>query len=251
MPRVRIGQIWMDALTFEGAIDAIERLIGRGGAVYTPNVDHVVRAETNAALRDAYAAADLSLADGQWVVWASRLLGTPLPEKISGSDFAIPVIRRVSQRGQSVYLLGGAPGAAEGAARRLERECGAKICGVDPSRIDLNRPDPAVVERIRKASPAVVLVALGAPKQEIWIQRHLPELRPAVLIGVGGTLEFLSGQIQRAPAWISKSGLEWAFRLIREPRRLARRYLIDDPKFAAIVLRTAREPRARRNTVIM
>jgi N-acetylglucosaminyldiphosphoundecaprenol N-acetyl-beta-D-mannosaminyltransferase len=246
--RVRIGPIWMDALTFPGVLKRIEELVaaGRGGAIFTPNVDHIVKADRSRALREAYQTADLSLPDGQWVLWASRLLGTPLSEKISGSDLALPLARLAAAKGWSMYLLGGADGVAEAAAARLERETGVRICGFESPFIDLASPDPAVAERVRAARPTLVLVALGAPKQELWIQRNLETLRPAVMLAVGGTLDFVAGRLRRAPRWMSRSGLEWLFRLALEPRRLARRYLIDDPHFLAIVARTLREPRSAR-----
>ena len=245
--RVRIGSLWLDALSFDGALAAVEQLLasGTGGALFTPNVDHIVTAESHAGLRDAYAAADLSVADGQWVVWASRLLGTPLPEKISGSDLLLPLARAAGQKGRSIFLLGGAPGIAEEAARRLEKE-GALICGLESPRIDLAEPQDALVARIAGARPSLVLVALGCPKQELWIHRHRARLRPAVLVGIGATLDFLAGRVRRAPPWVSRTGLEWAFRLALEPRRLARRYLVNDPKFLGILLRTLRESRVRR-----
>jgi len=244
--RVRIGSVWIDVLTFAQAVDDILALMERnGGSVFTPNVDHLVTAESSAALREAYAAVDLSVADGQWVVWASQILGTPLPGKISGSDLILPLARAAGSRGRSIYLLGGAPGVAELAARRLEAE-GARICGLESPIVDLAAPQDNLVARVAAAKPSLVLVALGAPKQEIWIHRHGPRLRPAVLIGVGGTLDFLAGRIRRAPRWVSRAGLEWLFRLAHEPRRLARRYLVNDPKFLGIVLRTLREPLSAR-----
>jgi N-acetylglucosaminyldiphosphoundecaprenol N-acetyl-beta-D-mannosaminyltransferase len=245
--RIRIGSVWIDALTFEGALQAVERLIaaGHGGALFTPNVDHIVTADSHADLREAYAAADLSLADGQWVVWASQLLGTPLPAKISGSDLILPLAREAGRTGRSIFLLGGAPGVAEAAAHRLEKE-GAIVCGWESPQIDLAAPQDELVARIAAVKPALILVALGCPRQEIWIHRHRERLRPAVLLGVGGTLDFITGRIRRAPGWISKAGLEWAFRLLLEPRRLARRYLVNDPWFLGILLRTLLEPRERR-----
>ena len=248
MGRVRVGHIWIDSLTFDGALDSIEALIGRGGAVFTPNVDHVVTADKNEEFRAAYERADVSVADGQWVVWAAKVLGTPLPAKISGSDLTYPLAKRAGAKGRSIYLLGGADGAAAAAAKRLTEECGVRIAGIDSPRIDLTRPDPALLERIKEAKPDLVLVALGSPKQELWIHRNREALRPAVLLGIGATLDFLAGQIKRAPGWISRAGLEWLFRLALEPRRLAKRYLVNDPKFAAIVLRTLREPQVQRIT---
>jgi N-acetylglucosaminyldiphosphoundecaprenol N-acetyl-beta-D-mannosaminyltransferase len=246
MSRIRIGRVWIDCVTFEEALAAVESLIGRGGAVFTPNVDHVVTAEKNEEFAAAYQAADVSVADGQWVVWAARALGTPLPAKISGSDLTLPLAKRLGASGRSVYLLGGAKGAAEKAARRLEQECGVRIAGIDDGRVDLTAPDPAQIARVKAASPDVVLVALGSPKQELWIHRNREAVRPAVLLGVGATLDFLAGYVRRAPPWISKAGMEWMFRLALEPKRLARRYLVDDPRFAAVVLRTLREPEPRR-----
>jgi N-acetylglucosaminyldiphosphoundecaprenol N-acetyl-beta-D-mannosaminyltransferase len=240
--RVRIGHVWIDALGFAEALTEIEQLVaaGRGGAVFTPNVDHVVTAEDDEAFRAAYAAASLSLADGQPLIWASRLLGTPLPAKISGSDLVLPLMDFAGRRGWRVYLLGGRPGAAAAAAERFQRELGVEIAGVDTPSIDLAREsqDDAITERIRGARAHLVLVALGAPKQELWIHRVRERIRPAVAIGVGATLDFIAGHVRRAPAWMSRHGLEWLFRLSQEPRRLARRYLLKDPRFVVVLART-------------
>jgi N-acetylglucosaminyldiphosphoundecaprenol N-acetyl-beta-D-mannosaminyltransferase len=241
----------MDVLGFDEALSAIEALVasGSGGAVYTPNVDHVVTAEDDQAFREAYADASLSLVDGQPLVWSARLLGTPLPAKISGSDLVWPLMERAARGGWRVYLLGGDPGVAEKAADRLGRELGATIVGADASRIRLDAPAPEVdviVDRIRATRPALILVALGAPKQELWIHQVRSRLQPAVLIGVGASLDFIAGTVRRAPRWLSRLSLEWLYRLLREPRRLAYRYLWKDPRFLAILLRTAREPRTGR-----
>jgi N-acetylglucosaminyldiphosphoundecaprenol N-acetyl-beta-D-mannosaminyltransferase len=248
--RVRFGELWVDALTFAQALDAIEALVvaGRGGSVFTPNVDHVVNADDNPSFRAAYAAASLSLADGQPLVWTSRLLGAPLPEKISGSDLIFPLMKRAAERRWRVYLFGGGPGVAEKAAQVLTEQFGVTIVGCEAPRISLE-PDPAVdgpvVERIRKANPQLLLVALGAPKQELWLHRAGAAIRPTVGVGVGASLDFVAGA-RRAPRWMSRAGLEWLFRLLQEPRRLARRYLINDPKFLLILYRTLRTPRSLR-----
>ncbi len=249
-PRVRFGHLWIDALSFEEAIDRVAALVaaGKGGSVFTPNVDHVVTAEDDPAFRAAYAEADLSLADGQPLVWCSRLLGARVPEKISGSDLVWPLLERAAREGWGVYLLGGAPGSAEIAARRAEAELGLRVVGLDAPMVPLDGPageDP-VAERVRASGAQLVLVALGAPKQERWIHRSLPRLRPAVAIGVGATLDFIAGRVQRAPRWMSRSGLEWLYRLLQEPRRLAGRYLWKDPRFLGILLRTMLSPRSGR-----
>jgi N-acetylglucosaminyldiphosphoundecaprenol N-acetyl-beta-D-mannosaminyltransferase len=242
--RLWLGRLPIDAVTFAEALDRIEALVsaGRGGAVFTPNVDHVVKAEHDPELRAAYAAASLSLADGTPVVWASRLLRPPLPEKVSGSDLVVPLAERAARRGWRVYLLGGAAGAAERAAAALASRHGTNVVGTEAPVVTLEpRGDAtsrAIVERIRGARPDLVLVAFGAPKQEIWIHRHAAALRPAVAIGVGASLDFLAGAVPRAPAWMSRTGLEWLYRLGREPRRLWRRYLVEDPEFALVLVRT-------------
>jgi N-acetylglucosaminyldiphosphoundecaprenol N-acetyl-beta-D-mannosaminyltransferase len=247
--RIRIGEIWIDQLTLAEALDSIELLVdaGRGGAVFTPNTDHLVTAEEDAELREAYAGADLALVDGMPVVWASRLLGTPLPERVSGADLTPLLLERAAGRGLRVYLLGGQPGVAAKAAERL-RGRGVAIAGTASPFIGLGaQPDEdEVVAQVRAARPDLVLVALGAPKQERFIHRRARQLAPAVCIGVGATLDFLAGTVRRAPRWMSRAGLEWLFRLIQEPRRLARRYLLNDPRFALIVWRTLQAPRETR-----
>jgi N-acetylglucosaminyldiphosphoundecaprenol N-acetyl-beta-D-mannosaminyltransferase len=250
--RVRLGNIHVDDVTFAQALDAIAAMVAdcRGGTVFTPNVDHVVMAAHDDRFRRAYETADLSLADGMPVLWASRMLGTPLPEKISGSDLVLPLMDRAEREGWRVYILGGAPGVgALAAARLVERFPRIQIAGTDAPRIDMDAPASSrapVLDRLRAAKADVVLVALGAPKQEIFIAEAAPDLRPAVLLGVGAAIDFIAGTAKRAPRWMSSSGLEWLFRLLKEPRRMWRRYLVRDPEFLVIVLRAARASRRAR-----
>jgi len=249
-PRVRIGYLDVHAITLAAALERIASLVERkaGGAVFTPNVDHVVKAERDASFREAYARADLCLADGMPLVWASRLLGASLPEKVSGSDLLLPLMQLAAQRRWRVYLVGGGPGVAEESGQRLRAEHGVRIVGTDSPVVG---PDGAAdksertLERLREARPDLVLVAFGAPKQELWIDRFADQLAPAVAIGVGASLDFLTGSVRRAPAWMSRAGLEWLYRLAREPRRLWRRYLVEDPAFIMIVGRSRRAARTQ------
>jgi N-acetylglucosaminyldiphosphoundecaprenol N-acetyl-beta-D-mannosaminyltransferase len=241
--RVRIGEISIDALSLEDAVRAVEGLVdaGRGGTVFTPNVDHVVKAEREPEFRSAYGQANLVLADGAPLVWASRLLGTRLPERVAGSDLVLPLAELAARRGYRLYLLGGAPGDA-GRAAEVLRAAGVLVVGVEAPRIDLGpegAPDAlAAAERVSAARPHLVYVALGAPKQEIWAERHRTVFAPAVAIGVGASLAFIAGTQPRAPRWMSRAGLEWLHRLSREPRRLWRRYLVEDPRFVSILARS-------------
>jgi N-acetylglucosaminyldiphosphoundecaprenol N-acetyl-beta-D-mannosaminyltransferase len=252
--RSRIGEAWIDRLTFDEALDAVERLIeaGTGGYVVTPNIDHVVNLESNAAFRRAYRSASLVLVDGQPLVWASRLLGAPLPERIAGADLAPRLMTRAAQRHWGVYLLGGPPGVAEAAAAKL-RAGGVEIVGIDapvltgpPDHWDWRNP----IEKIQRARPGLVLAAFGSPKQELWMHQARDEIRPAVALGVGAALDFLAGSVRRAPQWMSRAGMEWLFRLAQEPQRLWRRYLVNDPKFLLVLLRTLRLPRSERVRIV-
>ena len=248
--RLRIGNVWIDAVTFPEALAEIEGLVdrGQGGAVYTPNVDHVVKAESNEAFRRAYDDVSLSLGDGMPVVWVSGLLGCRLPERVAGSDLLMPLLELAARRHWKVYLLGGAPGSAEAATKVLTERLGVQVVGWDDCRIASDGSDPGggSVERARAAKPDLILVGLGPPKQELWIHRGSDALRPAVALGIRAGLDFLAGTYKRAPRWMARIGFEWAYRLAQEPRRLWRRYLVEGPRFVRVVLSTWLAPKASR-----
>jgi N-acetylglucosaminyldiphosphoundecaprenol N-acetyl-beta-D-mannosaminyltransferase len=236
-----MGHVPVNALRFSDALDAIEQLIRTGGgAVFTPNVDHVVMAEHDVAFRAAYRRAELSLADGQPVVWASRLFTNSVPDKVSGSDLLLPLMKRAALRGWRVFLLGGAPGVAQRAAELLRELHAVDVVGIASPRVRTPPPQElldALADSLREARADLVVVALGAPKQELLIDALKDRVRPAALVGMGAALDFLVGRVARAPPWMSRFGLEWLYRLLKEPRRLWRRYLLRDPAFFGIVLR--------------
>ena len=216
---------------------------GRCRYVVTPNVDHVVMYQQSDALRQAYAEASLVLADGAPVVSASRLLGRPLPERVAGSDvvprlFSEAVWQRTNLR---VYLLGGAPGVAQRAAEKMEAAWqGTEVVGVASPPLGFEH-DPQqnaeLVADINAREPDLLLVGLGAPKQELWIQRHHHELTASVALCIGATIDFLAGERARAPCWMRRAGLEWLFRVLLEPRRLGRRYARDAWEFPCLFWR--------------
>lgn len=198
-------------------------------------------ADEDLEFRNVYAAASLRLADGMPLLWGARLLGKPIAEKVSGSDLVGPLLARAARKGWRVYLLGAAPGVAEKAAAILRERPGVHIVGVDAP--FLKDPRSAaerapIVAKIRDAAPDLILVAFGAPKQELFIHAARAELGSAVALGIGASLDFIAGNVSRAPRWISQNGLEWLYRLVKEPRRLWRRYLVRDPKFALILWRS-------------
>jgi N-acetylglucosaminyldiphosphoundecaprenol N-acetyl-beta-D-mannosaminyltransferase len=250
--RLLIGDVWVDVVDSSEALRAIERLVdaGRGGSVFTPNVDHVVKASRNPAFKAAYSRVSLSLADGMPLIWASLLLGCPLPERVAGSDMLVPVLELAARRRYRVYLLGGAPGVAEQTARLLSEQMGIIVAGWDDARISIDGSDPGdlSIARASAAKPDLILVALGPPKQELWIDRARDHVGPAVALGVGASLDFLVGKYKRAPRWMAKIGLEWLYRLLQEPRRLWRRYLVEGPRFLGLVATTWRLPSAQRVT---
>jgi N-acetylglucosaminyldiphosphoundecaprenol N-acetyl-beta-D-mannosaminyltransferase len=193
----------------------------RPGYVVTLNGALLVQAAHDPALRELVNAAGLVTPDGVGVLVAARILGVRLPERVAGIDLAVALCGEAEREGYRVFLLGGEPGVAARAADALRaRYPGLVVVG---ARHGFFRSDeePAVVEAIRAARPDVLLVALGAPRQERWMRRWLPELHVPVAIGVGGSLDVLAGRVPRAPAWMQRAGLEWLWRAAREPRRWA------------------------------
>lgn len=184
--------------------------------------------------------ADLSIADGMSLVFGSRLLGNPLPERITGVDLTEDLWALLSEQGGSVYLLGGKPRAAEETARRLKsRYPNVRFAGWDCPPVGFEKSAETaahLLRRIQIARPDLLLVAFGAPKQEYWIEDNLLALPCKLVMGVGATFDMLSGQVRRAPDWMQKGGLEWLFRASLEPRRLAYRCLVNNSYFIWIVL---------------
>jgi len=243
--RPKVGKVPLDSVTLEEALDRICQLVrdGKGGSVYTPNVDHVVLAEQVPEFAEAYQRCSLSLVDGVPVLLAVRFMGNPIKAKVSGSDLLWPLLLRAQQEKLSVYFLGGAEGSAALAVERLTRELPAlQVVGADAPWIDLKAPGDsqlATVEKICEKSPDILIVGLGAPKQELWISRYQHLLGHTVCLGLGASIDFLAGRVRRAPRFMSDYGFEWLFRLALEPRRLAHRYLLRDPLFVKIVLQQA------------
>ena len=243
-PRVTIAGVPVDVLTRQGAAGwVVQRALAGGppGYVVTPNAHHVALLRDSERFRDAYAGAALSVPDGVSLVWASRLLGAPLPERVPGVDLFEDVCAAAAGTGIRIFLLGGRAGAADGAARVMrEQYPGLEIAGTYCPPFGFER-DAAEGERvaraIRAAAPHVLFVALGAPKQEVWLQEHLAALGVPVGVGVGAAFDFVSGQVPRAPRWMRAAGLEWLFRMAVEPRRLWKRYAVSNTRFVALVLR--------------
>jgi N-acetylglucosaminyldiphosphoundecaprenol N-acetyl-beta-D-mannosaminyltransferase len=208
--------------------------------IVTPNVDHAVLFQHRADVRAAYADAALVLADGMPLVAASRLFGRPLPERVAGSDL-VPQIFQEAKRPLRLFLLGAAPGVAQTAARRIEQQWPAvnvvgsysPPLGFEQDRTETER----ILSAVAAAKPDLLLVGLGAPKQELWVHRYHPLLAAKVAICAGATIDFLAGHRRRSPLWMRRLGLEWLHRVCCEPRRLAGRYARDAWVFPQLVWR--------------
>ncbi|MBR6371884.1 MAG: WecB/TagA/CpsF family glycosyltransferase [Victivallales bacterium] len=200
---------------------------GRPKFVATLNVDFVSNAvecwpfKGNDELWGYLKNADFVTADGMPIVLLSKLLGSPLPERVTGADLVPAIFRRFAEEGLSIYVLGASQPALYEALEKLPK---ARIAGLDTDIVKLDEEQPEIIERINAARPDLLFVALGNPKQEIWMGRNAGRLKVPVMIGVGGTFNFISGRVKRAPRWMQKCGLEWFYRIIQEPGRLWKRY---------------------------
>ncbi len=240
----------VDRVTRKQALDRIERMIAsrRAGEtsqpcqqVVTVNTEFVMAAQQNSGFRQAINRATLVVADGIGIVWATYLGKTHVPERITGTDTIAALAKRCAASGYRLYLLGAAPGVAEQAAARLQAIApGLEIAGTYAGSPAPEAED-AIIERIRAADADVLCVAYGAPAQEHWIYRNLARLPVAVAMGVGGAFDFLSGRQRRAPRVMQRVGLEWLYRLYREPWRWKRMLAI--PRFMLYVLVKGRKSR--------
>ena len=239
---VRILGVRVDCLDMAGTVAAIERMVAQREpthVVATINPEFVMRARVDEQFRAVLEGASLCIADGIGVVWAMRRQGCPQSERVTGSDLVPMLARLCADHGWRPFLLGARPGIAAECARRLEAaNPGLRVAGTfagSPRPED----DEKALGLIAAAAPDILLVAYGAPHQELWIARHRHRLQVPVAIGVGGTFDFLAGRVRRAPVWLRRAHLEWLWRLALQPRRL-RRMAVLPGYYALAVLRQPR-----------
>jgi N-acetylglucosaminyldiphosphoundecaprenol N-acetyl-beta-D-mannosaminyltransferase len=235
LPRIKLFDIEIDNVTLQEAVEVIlDRLDGDTPTqISFVNADCVNIACRNAEYLEALQQSDLVFADGIGVRLAGDVLGQPVRENVNGTDLFPLLAAALAGGGKRVYLLGGRPGVADGVAEWLaENHPGVVVAGCRNGYFSGDEEDQ-VIEDIRRSGADLVLVAFGAPRQELWIRRCLPRLGAKVVIGVGGLLDFFSGRIRRAPRWVRKLGMEWCYRMYQEPRRLWRRYLVGNVVFLA------------------
>jgi len=251
--QVRLFGIDLDAVRMPEAVDRVYQWVdaqdGPCRYIVTPNVDHTILFQQQQALRAAYAEAAMVLADGWPVVAASQLLRRPLPERVAGSDLAPALFARAgSHGGLRIFLLGAAPGVAERAAVTISQKWPAvQVVGTHspPLGFENDRAEnEKILALIGQARPDVLLIGLGAPKQEVWVHKHYRQLPVKAALCIGATIDFLAGERRRAPLWMRRTGLEWLHRVATEPRRLAARYARDAWIFPQLVYREWRKGRS-------
>ncbi len=240
VPTVPILGVPFDQVTIAEAVEIIERMIESREPHYivTPNVDFLVQAMRDAELHRILFNADLVVCDGMPLVWASRWMGSPLPERVAGADLVPRLIEAAEQKGHRLYLLGATPEANEQAVANLRKfHPNLIVAGYysPPFQPLAEMNHDEIADRIRIAKPDLLLVCFGCPKQEKWMAMNCHALGVPVTMGVGATIDFLAGRVRRAPRWMQRSGTEWLFRLAQEPRRLFRRYLMDLQVFGVAV----------------
>ena len=234
----------IDNITLDEAVSTIIKWIDSHGTpryVVTPNVDHIVRLQHDNEFRKIYSNADLVLADGMPLLWAAKFLGTPLHEKVSGSDLFIKFCETAARKKCRLFFLGGNPGDAQKAKEVLVwQNPGLLVVGVYCPLFGFEKDEQErkkIVELIKASNPDILFVGLGAPKQEKWIHEHYQIIKVPISIGIGISFSFVAGTIKRAPVWMQKAGLEWFWRTMMEPGRLWKRYFVDDMRFFGLVLK--------------
>jgi N-acetylglucosaminyldiphosphoundecaprenol N-acetyl-beta-D-mannosaminyltransferase len=239
--------------TFDQALDRIDRLIAarRPSFFVTANLNYAMLSDRDERLKRLNERAAFMLADGMPLVWWSRLGPRPLPERVAGSDLIYGMCERAAAKGHRIYLLGAAPGVAAEAAVALARRYPAlQVVGHEcpPFRSLTAEEQEAQIARIHVARPDILFLAFGQPKGEMWILENLDRAGIPVTVQVGASLDFVAGRVRRSPKWMRNTGLEWAYRLAQEPRRLAKRYL-DNALFLIRAAFAARFRRERRLSV--
>lgn len=240
MARIKFMNTCIDNLTMSETLNEIDKLIQKKICSYvvTPNVDHIVRLEKDEELQKVYKNASLILTDGKPLIWISKWYKTPIKEKISGSDLFPKVCELAANKNYTMYLLGAAEGVADTAAKNLMKKYpGLNVVGTyfPPFGFEKNEQEMIKIKtQIQEVHPDILIVGLGCPKQEKFMYYHCKELGVPISFGLGASIDFEAGNIKRAPKWMSNHGLEWLYRFSKEPKRLFKRYFVDDLKIIQV-----------------
>lgn len=239
----KMFNINIDNITTEECLNKIDKFINDGSFHYlvTPNVDHIVKLSNDEEFMNVYNNADIVVTDGMPLVWYSKIIKKPIVEKISGSDLFPKVCEMASNKGYKIFLLGAADGIAEIAKKKLENKySGLNIVGTYSPKYGFEKNQEEInkiLHIVNEKKPDILAVGLGAPKQEKFIYKYKNKLRVPISLAIGASIDFEAGNMKRAPKWMQNSGLEWFYRLMKEPRRMFKRYIIDDSKFIKIMFK--------------
>ena len=236
LKQVEILGVNVNSLTMAQAVEAVQQFIAekKVALVATANAEMLMRATQDEELKDILNQADLVVPDGAGTVWAAGHLGEPMPERVAGFDLAQELMREAPARGDRIYFFGSAPGVADKAkAKAEELYPGIQVVGTRNG-FFTEADEPGIIAEIKAARPDILLAALGVPKQEKWLKKHMQELQVPVCIGGAGTLDGMAGVMERAPLWMQKAKLEWLFRGLKQPSRAGR--LLALPKFVLKVV---------------
>src|SRR3954464_13384238 len=231
--RVDLGGVLIDRVDLGSAVDRVRGFLrsGKPNQIVTVNLDFVAIARRDEGFRETLNAAEMAVADGMPLVWVSRLSEEPVPERLTGVELVDECCRVAVETDASVFLLGAGPGVADTAADELRRRFpGLRIAGMyaPPFGPLSDGENEHIIQLVRAARPDFLFVALGAPQQDVWIRNNLERLDVPVCMGIGCVLDLLAGVVSRAPVWMQSAGFEWLYRLLQEPSRLWRRYIVDD-----------------------
>lgn len=241
--RQRFMNTYIDNVTLEEALIYIEDCIKQRkiGQVITPNVDQIVRIEWDKNFAKICNESELLLVDGHPLLWIAKWYGTPFKQKICGSDLVPILCEMAAEKGYSVFFLGAAPGVAQKAADKMkEMYKGLNVAGIYSPPLNFEK-DPAEIAKMNdmllRSKADMLFVGMGVPKQDIFIYENMHKYQIPMSFSIGGTIDFIAGEQKRAPKWISRIGFEWMYRLLKNPKRLAKRYLVDDRKIISLAFK--------------
>lgn len=240
--KVKLCNIYIDNVRMDEVIDKIDQLISlrKKTFVVTPNVDHIVQLSKDKEFQIAYRRADIVLADGMPIIWLSKLLGTPLVERVSGADLVPNLFKLASKKNYKVFILGSSISVLESLEKKIKSSSNPFILNYYSPYFGFEndqKENDKILKLINNYKPDILLVSLGAPKGEKWIYKHLDLIDTAFVAQVGAAIDFVAGSKKRAPKWMQKIGLEWFYRFLQEPVRLFKRYFIRDAKFIMIAMK--------------
>ena len=241
--RMKFLNTYIDNITMEDTIQMIDEYMADGKYHYivTPNVDHIVKLEKDVEFQAVYRDADLILTDGMPLIWISKFMKNKIKEKISGSDLFPKVCKLAANKRYKIFLLGAESGVAEQAAINLKNKYKElEIAGTYSPEFGFEKDEEAInriIDMINKAKPDILFVGLGAPKQEKFIFKYRDRLKVPVCLAIGASIDFEAGKIKRAPKWMQKNGLEWLYRIMKEPKRMFKRYFIDAIEIRGILFK--------------